>query len=461
MNVLLISNDYPPHRWAGTETYTAGIADQLRIRGHLIHVICKGSWEKGIKYWNGCTDDTYHSIPVRRLNVNWAKAPDPFGYLYYNPVVADYLANYLNEIQPDLIHVTSCETLSASVIQVVKNKGVPMVLSLTDFWFLCPRSNLIKSDGSICDGVTTPWQCLRCQLFNSKLYRWPNIFFSDKTISYLLTKLCKYPFITRQRGFRGWAGNMENRKGYLRQAITWPDIRITASPFVRDIFQANGIQAPFIVQSYGHDLTWLTEYAGKTSSDTFRIGFIGQISGYKGVHLLIEATNIIQDRFNHKLILYIYGNMRHDINYSNSLRQLAKDRSNIQFCGTYPHEHSAKVFADIDVLVVPSIWYDFPLIIYEAFATKTPVIATNLGGMAEAVQHEVNGLLFERGNINDLAKQIMRIINDPGLLDKLQKGIPPVKQMSEEVDELEQIYESIVQHSPNYLIRVSKELSPT
>ena len=57
--------------------------------------------------------------------------------------------------------------------------------------------------------------------------------------------------------------------------------------------------------------------------------------------------------------------------------------------------------------------------IYEAFAAKIPVIASDLGGMAEAVTHEVNGLLFERGNIDQLTVQLRRLIQEPDLVMQL------------------------------------------
>jgi glycosyltransferase involved in cell wall biosynthesis len=79
-------------------------------------------------------------------------------------------------------------------------------------------------------------------------------------------------------------------------------------------------------------------------------------------------------------------------------------------------------------------------VIQEAFAAKIPVITTNLGGMAEAVTHEVNGLLFERGDASDLARQMKRVVDEPGLLERLRAGIPEVKSVRAEVEELEKIY---------------------
>lgn len=444
MKILFITNGYPPNRWAGTETYTAGIADELQRRGHEIQVLCVGNWEEGLSNLNGSIVDFFHSVPVRRLNINWVKAPDPFESLYKNPVIANHLVNYLQEIKPDLVHVTSCETLSASILQVVKEAGLPLVLTLTDFWFLCPRINLLTSDGSNCNGATTPWQCLRCQLLTSKAYRWPKRFLPERLVSSLLMRISRNPILTRQPGLRGMAGDMQKRKEFLSQAITWPDVRITASSFARDVFVSNHVQAPITLLPYGHDLSWLKGDVGKTESGRLRIGFIGQISDSKGVHILIKALNSLKEKYWDKISLSIYGNTDHSVDYSKELFELAKDNGDIQFCGTYPHDQSSKIFSDLDVLVVPSLWYDFPLVIYEAFATKTPVIATNLGGMAEAVKHEVNGLLFERGNADDLARQFMRLIDEPDLLYKLQTGIPLVMQIEEHVDQLERIYFDLI-----------------
>lgn len=444
MKILFISNGFPPQQWAGTETYTAGLAQELLQRGHQVQVLCGGDWQEGAEYWNGFSDESYHNVAVRRLHLHWSLAPRPFEYLYKNPVVADYLARYLEELQPDLVHVTSCDILSASILDVIKAANLPLILSLTDFWFLCPRWNLLRSDGENCSGVTSAWDCLKCNLLNEKAYLWPNSVLPESIVAQFLTRASKYPVLTRQRGLRGMAGDMDQRKEYLQRALTLPDYRITASDFVRDVFIANGIDAPINVQAYGHDLSWLDNYNGKTPSDVIRIGYVGQIAYSKGVHLLLQAVrSFAENNLAHEIQLLIYGNVEHDAGYSASLFELADGLQNVQFCGTYAHDESAQVFAGIDVLAVPSLWYDFPLVIREAFATETPVVATNLGGMAEAVTHNVSGLLFERDNAEDLARQFQRILEEPGLLERLREGIPPVKTIQQEIDELESIYHEL------------------
>ena len=443
MRILLISNGYPPHRWAGTETYTAGIAGGLLGRGHAVRVLCTGRWDEGDEYWNGYDDDSSGGVPVRRLHLNWAKAPDPFRYLFDNPVVAGYLERYLDEWRPDVIQTTSCETLSASVLRVARKRAVPSVVRLTDFWFICPRISLIRGDGGLCDGRTTALECLRCMMSGARAYRWPNRVLPKSVVSALLMLVSRSPGLARQRGLRGYAGDTARRKAYLHEALGWPDALITASAFVRDIYRANGVVAPLSVQPYGHDLGWLDRYGGKTPSETLRVGFIGQISEVKGAHLLLQAYRLVCERFPGKVSLLIYGNVQDGHPYSETLRSLASGLPAACFCGTYPHGETARVFADIDVLVVPSTWYDFPLIIHEAFATKTPVVATDLGGMAESVADGTNGLLFDRGDVAGLARAIERMIAEPGLRERLKNGIAPVKRIEAEVAELEALYEGL------------------
>jgi glycosyltransferase involved in cell wall biosynthesis len=443
MKILYITNGYPPHRWAGTETYTAGLAKAFHRRRHAVQVLCAGEWAKGPRYWNDYSDDTCGGIPVRRIHVNWQRASDPFRYLYDNPVVAEFLVKYLKQLRPDLVHVTSCETLSASVLRIVREMELPLILSLTDFWFLCPRINLLSSDDSNCTGQTSAWECLRCQLLGAKIYRWPRRLFPEPVVAQFISKISRYPLLTRRRGLRGMAGEMGKRKKFLRAALDWPDRLITASSFVRKVYRANGISAPIRVQPYGHDLGWLRNYHGKTASNVVRIGFIGQIIPSKGVHLLLQAARSLRAKVGDKFKLRIYGNLKKTHGYGSSVQLLASGMPNVKFAGTYPHEESASVFAGIDILVVPSLWFDFPLVVQEAFATATPVVASNLGGMAEAVAHETNGLLFEAGNSQDLARQLRRVITEPGLIEELRAGVPRVKTIAEETSELERTYREL------------------
>jgi glycosyltransferase involved in cell wall biosynthesis len=84
-----------------------------------------------------------------------------------------------------------------------------------------------------------------------------------------------------------------------------------------------------------------------------------------------------------------------------------------------------RLMARVDWCVVPSVWWEvFGLVISEAWMFRRPVIASDVGGMAERVQHEVGGLLFPMGDARALAATMHRACTENGLWDRLVAGLP-------------------------------------
>ena len=90
------------------------------------------------------------------------------------------------------------------------------------------------------------------------------------------------------------------------------------------------------------------------------------------------------------------------------------------------------------------MWYEnSPLVIHEVFLAKIPVITSNLGGMAELVLHEKNGLLFEPGNVDDLIEKMNIFIQNPDLIDKYSQETQ-VRSIQEDVDEIVKLYHDLI-----------------
>jgi glycosyltransferase involved in cell wall biosynthesis len=103
------------------------------------------------------------------------------------------------------------------------------------------------------------------------------------------------------------------------------------------------------------------------------------------------------------------------------------------------------VHAELDVLVVPSTWYEnSPLTIHEAFQHGTPVVTCDLGGMRETVRHEVDGLHFRAGDERGLAEALERLARDPALLERLANGVPAVKSIEADAEETEARYRRLL-----------------
>lgn len=446
MKILLVSSFFPPSHVAGTEKRTLGYALGLRELGCQVQVVCAGKWNEGSKYWGGYDEEEYRELPVRRVNLNWQLAPDPNRYLYCNPQIEDVMSRWLESWQPDLVHVTSCYTLSASVIQAVKSVGLPLVLTLTDFWFLCPSLHLWRYDGELCDGCTTAWECLKCMAWGAKVYRWPRKALPERMVESLLGWSSRHPALSRLRGLRGLVLDMDHRKAYLSRMLDLADCVTAPSEFLSRIFREAGVTKPIRVIHSGHDLGWQGKVS-KTHSPVIRFGYVGQIAPEKGVHLLVSAFFRQADRRRSKLL--IFGNYNSAPGYKKELDALIDEEADVSFRGQFPHECLGEVLSEIDVLVVPSTWHENnPRVIQEAFAAKIPVIGSDVGGIAEFVHHDVNGLLFKRGDAEDLAHQMQRVLYEDGLLDRLGTNIPPVKTFDKEVAELNAIYKALCNSQP-------------
>jgi glycosyltransferase involved in cell wall biosynthesis len=177
-------------------------------------------------------------------------------------------------------------------------------------------------------------------------------------------------------------------------------------------------------------------------SPRIRFGFIGSIVEHKGVHTLVNAFNLVRGD---KAELCIFGELEAFLEYSEQVQSSSRNK-NTRFMGKFNNKRIAEVFSKIDVLVVPSIWYEnSPLTIHEAFLSGTPVITAGHGGMADLVHNGVNGFLFEPGDEKSLAKVIQAIVDDPSLIEKTAKGIPHVKTIEEDAKDMEERYRLVME----------------
>ena len=104
--------------------------------------------------------------------------------------------------------------------------------------------------------------------------------------------------------------------------------------------------------------------------------------------------------------------------------ELPVDERHVFLNGSYSVDQLARRMARVDWCIVPSTWWEiFGLVISEAWMFKRPVIASNVGGPAERISHEKDGLLFEVGDAAALAQTIRRACTEKGLWERLVQGI--------------------------------------
>lgn len=432
MRILMAVHHFPPRYTGGAEWRAYRTARALMARGHDVRVLCIERVDQG----NGevvVQDDIFEGVSVRRLGFNLAASPDLFRWSYDNLWVGAQLRELIAAFKPDLLHLISGYLISGRALIEAETHNLPSVVTLTDFWFLCPRVSLLRSDGRISTLPLNPTACAQCLGEERRRYRWAGRGLPDLMRAYW-------------RRQHAAIRQVEDRNTFLRRALNTAGAIISPSRFLRDLHVEAGIAPEKIRFSrQGRDFAGaVPDPAHKRRGPVLRLGYLGQIVELKGVHVLIDAVRRLP---NANVSVTIYGDRERFPQYAERLRRQIGGDSRLWLAGAYQSQTDlAHLLADLDATVVPSLWYEnSPNSILESFAYKTPVLASRLGGMAELVQHEQNGLLFEAGDAADLARQIQRLLDDPELLARLQSGIGPVRTVKEEMDELEAVYCGLVE----------------
>jgi glycosyltransferase involved in cell wall biosynthesis len=148
----------------------------------------------------------------------------------------------------------------------------------------------------------------------------------------------------------------------------------------------------------------------RSTSDPLVIGYIGQIAPHKGVDLLVDSFAALGSV---SAELHIFGPEDQDPHYMAKIRRAADGRA-VRFRGTFPKEKIAGVLEELDLLAIPSRWYEnSPLVLLNALASHTPVLISDVAGMTEFVEHGMNGFIFERGDLADLSRTLREIVAAP------------------------------------------------
>jgi len=444
MKIVYVVHEFPPDSVGGTGVATFQVAKEMLARGHKLWVLTPQLWVRDDLPSIGFLDEKVDGLSVRKLVFNPELAPNPILYEYYNPVLFVYAKDFLREISPDIIHIYHLLHLSSSIIDAAKELRIPIVLTLTDFLFFCPKCALLKFDGALCEANLSWEDCIRCLREENSLY--------DKIIRTFGEKVMKFYVEQAMSDNKFNFGQINNRQifslliaaasrlPFLKNQLAKVNQIVCTSSFLSKIYLRRGyIPDGFRVVTHG------TMYPPKLPSTNNPIpnitfAYFGGGNKHKGVHVLLQAFRQIEST---KVNLKLYG-IFPNTEYVNELRRIAQGDERIDFMGNYERAELTKVLAGIDVLVMPSVSYEaYGLAILEAFANKVPVIATDIGGIPEIVRDGHNGLLFERGNVLDLKQKMERVMNEPGLIQKFRENIPQVKSVNEECDELLGIYEEL------------------
>jgi glycosyltransferase involved in cell wall biosynthesis len=182
-----------------------------------------------------------------------------------------------------------------------------------------------------------------------------------------------------------------------------------------------------------------------------RFGFFGQYIDVKGVHIILRAVQILRSQNFTDFRIELNGDnihlatpaIRQEIeSFLTEEEQRAPSQRNVFNNGSYHVDQIGERMLRVDWSLVPSIWWEmFGNVISEAWMFKRPVICSNVGGMAERIEHDGNGLHFQVGDARSLAAAIRRACTEPGLWERLSEATPEPPSREECVKGYRALYE--------------------
>jgi glycosyltransferase involved in cell wall biosynthesis len=394
MKILYLVHQFFPKYYYGTERLTLGLAEQMQRMGHSPLVMTYDR-EKDQQGFVPLSDNvlvkkyTYGTVPV----ISFKKTTLPEICQIFDPDVEEAFSKL--ELKYDIVHVCHPMWLS-SIARSCKGRGVPVVLTLTDPWLLCPAA-LIDRGFRLCDGPELGHKC---------------------------ASSC---------GFIGMTDRYREALGLFGMA----DEVVTASRFTALLFKKNGWNRPIRIIPHSVDYRFVRRFSNDDRGN-IKFAYIGSISWHKGVHVLVRAFQRVQSQ---NVSLRVYGSTREIWDYSKEVLALARKDERIKFLDSFDMDALPYVMKEISALVVPSVYYDnFPLVTLIGLAYRVPVIGSRIGGIPEIINHGVNGLLFQPGNSDELASVIEGVAREPEIIQRLAENIVTPRRTEEEALDYENIY---------------------
>lgn len=429
LKITLCARQFKPPMVGGVDVYANRLRQALQRLGHEVSVIAVDSSVDTANGKVNVTSDHFDGTPIWRLEFAFSRRPKEAFDNLYDSKVGTAIEEALRCQKPDLFVILNFYTITLAAVDAAKSQSIPVFHIATDFLPICRRATLIRWNGQPCTTGESIKSCSDCFVSHH---------FSGRAASSVMN-------LFPEKMLTGWAANQEAYgryhpfrvlKPYWREVSTMErrlqildplrqqiDLVMTPTTYTRDVFLRNGFAArrahflPFGVER-DHPLAQVQHVPASNT----RFLFIGRLQPYKGAHLLLEAFNNLGTPRGATLTLY--GTAGGYEQYFARLKKKMAGNARIQFGGRIGPEELKQAFAESDYFILPSTWHEnSPLILLDALQSRTPVIASAVGGVTDLIQDGVNGLLFPMGDVNALQERMQKAIDEPALGEHLRIGV--------------------------------------
>jgi len=420
--VLYVLHNHPAIFPGGTEMYALELFDALRGSDEIEPILVaradlRQAEESGL--YTGARFKTVEGDPQQYFMFTEFEQFDPIlGTSGEKALFTDEFADFLRAQRPDVVHFQHTHMIGYDIVTATRRAlpHAPIIYSLHEYLPICLREGqMIRTErkgNELCTHAS-PRRCNEC-----------------------------YPGVSPQDFFI--------REKFIKSHLANVDLFLSPSQFLRRRYIEWGIPADLI----------RFEELGRRRQPEFRptepeverprnqLAFFGQLTPFKGAETLLRAMKLLAQR-RPEVHLHLFGAYVEYFaeTYGRKFLELVEEtRENVTYAGAYEHDELPRLMHDIDWVVLPSRWWEnSPLVVQEAFMHGRPVICSGIGGLAEKVTNELNGLHFLVNDADNLASVIERAVTEPGLWERLRGGIPHVYGVEEHVASLTGLYGELLE----------------
>jgi glycosyltransferase involved in cell wall biosynthesis len=439
MKILHVPFHFFPDAVGGTEIYVSSLAKEL-MRRNIDSEIAAPDTENARYRHDG--------LCVHRFRVS--DEIDDVGRLYDegDEDAAAGFGSILDSVCPDIVHLHALNRgVSVRTLHEAKKRRISVAFTYHIPGVTCPRGTLLRYGHEICDGRWDLRTCTGCTLHSLGA---PEPL--SRAAARIPVAIGRMLASTRKSGRMWTALRMTDlqsqRQRLLSLFLNDVDRIVTLGHWTKEVLVANGIPERKIVTSlHGIAFSNGDPLSGRDGQEAaglpVKMVFLGRLYSMKGLHITVQAIRHARQL---PVTLDIFGVIQDEEsrNYRRRLEALAAGDSRIRFCEPVPPADVLRCLQAYDVMAVPSLWLETgPLVILEAFAAGLPVIGSNLGGIAELVEHNTNGLLVEPDS-QAWHTTLQQVCQSPETLRRLRRGVRPPRTIAMVADDMIDMYHDML-----------------
>ncbi len=393
LDILLVAHGLPPESVGGVEQHVDGLARALVAAGHRVDVYARTgrAGAQGTRVEEG-------GAPYRITRVVFRyEGLDSLASLYRVPLLDAAFADFLRGRRFDVAHLHHLTGMSAGLADELAGARIPTVLTLHDYWLICPRGQMWHRRGERCAQVE-PARCADCLAPTFGAWLPPG-----------------------QRGDIVALQHAEARR-WLRLV----DRLVAPSARVLPPYLALGVERDRVrVVENGVDTDALHDLppAAPRAGQPLRVGYLGTLIPSKGLDVLVSA---LQQLAPGTATLDVFGNAvpyHGDDGFLTRVFARLRPGDAVRYHGPYHAGELPRILTQVDVVAAPALWNEaFGLTVREALAAGRPVIVSRVGALQDAIDDGVEGLVVEPGDAPALARALARLAGERGLVLRMAEA---------------------------------------